>query len=174
MDDLIHIGHLIKAFGKDGTMKMALLEPMKKHPFPVGYMIIEVDGQMLPYFVESIDPESDWVKFDEITSPEDARLVSDKKIFVRRSDLTKTIQNELQKKDFQSLKGWRVKDQNGQDIGTILSVDILPMHILLQIQYRDKKFWVPFHEELIISIIEPEKVLQLDIADGLMGLNQEC
>lgn len=170
---MIHIGHLIKAFGKDGTMKLALLEALKQKPFPVGYMIIEVDGQMLPYFIESIDPDEDWIKFDEFSSPEDTRLVSDKKIFVRRRDLSHTTQNELQKKDFQALKGWRVNDQNGQDIGTILSVDIMPMHVLLQIQHWDKTFWVPFHEELIISINEPKKVLQLDIADGLMELNQE-
>ncbi len=170
MKGAIHIGHLIKSFGKDGYMRMSLQDGINKGKITLSYMLIDVNGELLPYFIEDIDMELELVKFDEIHSPDDGRKLSDSKIFILKKDLPTKVSSLLSKEDVALLEGWEIVDQQSIVVGKVTEVVIMPMQILLKMDRNGHEFFIPFHESLIIKVEEEESRLHMEIADGLQDL----
>ncbi len=170
MKGTIQIGHLIKSFGKDGYMRMSLHDGMKKGDFAVPYMLIDVYGELLPYFIEDIDMEQELVKFDEIHNPEDARKLSDSRIFILKKDLPAKVSKILSKEDVVLFEGWEIMDQHSKLVGVVNEVVIMPMQILLKIDRNGNVIFIPFHETLIIKVEEEKYRLHMEIAEGLLEL----
>lgn len=170
MKGAIHIGHLIKSFGKDGYMRMSLHDGIKKAKYNLSYMLIDVYGELLPYFIEDIDFELELVKFDEIHNPEDGRKLSDTKIFVLKKDLPVKVSAQLSEEEVAFLEGWEIVDQQSKVVGKVNEVVIMPMQILLKMDRNGHEFFIPIHESLIIKVDEENNRLHMKIADGLLDL----
>ena len=170
MKGAIHIGHLIKSFGKDGYMRMSLHDGINKGKIILSYMLIDVNGELLPYFIEDIDLDLELVKFDEIHSPDDGRKLSDSKIFILKKDIPVKVSSLLSKVEVALLEGWEIMDQHSKVVGIVAEVVIMPMQVLLKMDRNGHEFFIPFHESLIIKVEEEESRLHLEIADGLQDL----
>jgi 16S rRNA processing protein RimM len=166
MEDTLKIGKTIKSFGKDGFIKVVVEDRFRQNLINSKYAFILVEGFLLPYFIESFHEEGDLIKFDEINSPQDARILSDTEIHLFKSDVTEeqgTVYED-------ELIGYRLLNQEGLKIGIIKSIIEMPMQVLLEVERNGEDILIPFHEDLVIGYDERKKIIELEIADGLLEL----
>lgn len=69
--------------------------------------------------------------------------------------------------------GFSVWDENENEIGTVLDyVDIKNNHLLI-VEINNREVMIPAHDALIIKVIKKDKIIQLQIPEGLLDLNNE-
>ena len=69
--------------------------------------------------------------------------------------------------------GFSVWDENENEIGTVLDyVDIKNNHLLI-VEINNREVMIPAHDALIINVMKKEKIIQLQIPEGLLDLNNE-
>lgn len=165
----VKIGRLIKAFGKDGQMRINLIPEAVNDVIKAGYILAEVEGQKVPYFIDQYDPELELIKLEEIDGPQKARVLSDVDIFILDKDVHTYYKQKI---DNNLLKGYHLFDQEKTFIGIISHVMELPYQILFEIKSGEngEVKLIPFHEDLLIDINQKKKSIQLTIAEGLLDL----
>ena len=69
--------------------------------------------------------------------------------------------------------GFSVWDENENEIGTVLDyVDIKNNHLLI-VEINNREVMIPAHDALIIKVLKKDKIIQLQIPEGLLDLNNE-
>ena len=69
--------------------------------------------------------------------------------------------------------GFSVWDENENEIGTVLDyVDIKNNHLLI-VEINNREVMIPAHDALIIKVMKKDKIIQLQIPEGLLDLNNE-
>lgn len=167
MEPSIKIGKTIKSFGKDGFIRIIINDPYKEDVSSSRYLLIEQEGYCIPYFIDAIDMDAGLVKFDEFKGPEETKSLSDCSIYLLERDITHSIQNP---KRTMSLEGFTLIDQNQEEIGEVLEIIEMPMQELLLVVHNDQEIMIPFHEKLLLRFNHEEKIIQLEITDGLLDL----
>lgn len=166
MEATLKIGKTIKSFGKDGFIKVVVEDRFRQDLINSKYAFILVDGFLLPYFIEAYNEEGDLIKFDEINSPQDARILSDTDMHLFKSDVS-GVQGAVYEDE---LVGYRIINQEGKSVGIIKSIIEMPMQVLLEVIRNGEDILIPFHEDLVIGFDERKKTIELEIADGLLEL----
>ncbi len=74
-DDCSKIGYITKPHGKNGEVVVRLNGPFADDIEPGGAMFFEIQGTLVPFFIEEIRPSGDmaYVKFEFVDSEQEAR-----------------------------------------------------------------------------------------------------
>ncbi len=168
MSFTILVGHLIKVFGKNGYLKLFIEKAYYNDISNSRYLIVRKFGDDIPYFIEDLDVDNDLIKFESISTPEEARFISNCPIYLFEDDVTNKQPVEI--RDSQLLRGFEVRDQKNKMIGNVFEIVEMPMQILLKVDYLGEEVLLPLHEELIIAIDMDAKVINLNITEGLLDL----
>ena len=166
----VKVGYLIKAFGNSGYLRVNLDKNHLNNIQKAGYLLVDINGNNKPVFIEDYKAEEDLIKFQNINGPHEARPLSDKPVYLLNKDIIsdsnpQQILNE-------TIIGFMLYDQEDKLIGTIKELVEIPMQVLLKVTLirNEENRLVPFHDSLLISISPENKSLQIQIADGLLDL----
>jgi len=155
-----------KSFKTDGTViiknnnglkEIDILEPL----------FIEFNNIMVPFFLEEIDYRNDnsaLARFETIRSEEQTADYIGREIYIEKK---KTTENSY---DINFIKGFSLFDQNENFVGEITDYQDIPNNPLLVIAANQKEILIPFHQDFVISFLEKEKKIVLEIMDGLTDL----
>ena len=64
--------------------------------------------------------------------------------------------------------GFKVYDVHHGDLGEVVDVDDATMNVLFVIEKEGEELLLPAHEEFILDIDKAQKVLTVDIPEGLL------
>lgn len=166
MIDLIPIGKLGKSQGVNGHLRTILTR--KVDLSEVKAIFVNVRGDKIPYFVDSIEDNS--VKFDEINNPEDARYLTGFEILLNRDDFEETIEESDQLSTF---VGFMLHNDD-QEIGRIDDVVEYPQQIMAIVKYEDEDILIPLVEEYILDIDSEQKKIYCELPDGFIEAQLEA
>lgn len=131
------------------------------------YLICEVDGILVPFFLEEYRFRSDHsaiVKFLNMDTVEDVQEMTGLKVYFPYS-LTPTDDDEGGY-TWQYFQGFRVEDANGHALGVIDSVDDATENVLFEIG----DLLVPAADDLILDIDHEGKTIKMQLPEGLTEL----
>ena len=167
----ISVGKLGKPHGISGAFRIYMLRDLKStNKFPKHFLVKE-RGSLLPWFVtkvEWISFNEGFVWFEDITTPEKARLNSGRELFLVEKDV-----NTFFKKDsssFSELIGYIAIDETAGEIGIIEEIIENPGQILLYIKNETKEVLIPMVDEFIVEVNKKKKALVLNLPEGLLDL----
>jgi 16S rRNA processing protein RimM len=133
--------------------------------------MIEVRGSFLPWFINKVE----WtgfnegiISFDEITSPERARMYSGCELFLTEKDAETYFKKN--KENLHYLLGYRALDEKMEEIGLIEDVVDNPGQILLSVKKEGKEIIIPYVEDFVIKLDKRKKELVLNLPEGLLDL----
>ena len=83
--------------------------------------------------------------------------------------------NQLSEEDFNAseikqLIGYRLLDINKKHIGEIVNIINNYQQDLIEVMYIEKKLLIPYVDEMIIQINHDEKVIEMELPDGILDL----
>ncbi len=109
--------------------------------------------------------KGDWVaEVKGITDRNAAELLRGTKLYIDRTAMPETDDGEFYIED---LKGFRVTDESGKDIGTVLSVENFGASDLLDIKPSEggSSFYLPFTDDIVLSIDTDDNVISVNMPE---------
>lgn len=169
-EDVFKIGQFAKPHGIKGEIALVTNSDVFDDSDDP-YIICEMDGILVPFFIEEYRYKTDTVillKLKNVDDEKAAREFSNREVFysldeVDRDDLVGDM-------TWDSFIGYRVIDEHHGEIGEITDVDESTINVLLQIDHNGEELLLPAAEELILSADHENKTLAVSIPEGLLDL----
>ena len=166
MKDVYRIGRIGKPHGVKGEMNFMFTDDVFDRT-DSDYLIIEVDGLLVPFFIEEYRFRSDETalfKLCDIDTQEQARQFTNCEVFFERSKAD-TPADEL---TWAQIVGFQIVDENN---GKIVAVDDSTENILFEIETtKGDRILIPAHDSLIRNIDTSSQTITMTIPDGLLAL----
>ena len=135
------------------------------------YIICEVNGILVPFFVEEYRYKNDTallLKLEGIDSEAEAREFSNRMVYY---PLSKVNTNELVGDiTWDNFIGFTVVDKQRGEIGQITHVDETTLNVLLEIRYDGRDILLPAADELIQDVDYSQKRIMVSMPEGLLDL----
>lgn len=169
-DDVYQIGHISKTHALRGELVMHITDDIFDRT-DSDYLIVEVEGILVPFFIEEYRFRSDTsvlMKFDDIDSADQAQRLVGCRVFFEKSKAAESGEEELSLNYF---IGFQMQEEDGTPIGTVQDIDDNTENWLFVVTRPDgKEVLIPAHEEFIININHEAKTLTMSLPEGLLDL----
>lgn len=169
-EEVFKIGQFAKPHGIKGEISLVTNSDVfddSEEP----YIICEMDGILVPFFIEEYRYKSDSVILVKLKNVDDEKAARE---FVNREvfySLDEVDEDDLVgDMTWDSFIGYIVEDEVLGEIGEIMNVDESTINVLLQIDYKGEELLLPAAEELILSADHDNKKLVVSIPEGLLDL----
>lgn len=135
------------------------------------YLILEVDGILVPFFMEEYRFRSDetaLVRFCDINTQEEARELTGCDVYFLRSEVPE-YDDQL---TWAQIVGFSIIDeQSGRSIGTISAVDDSTINTLFELRTPDgRDVLIPASDDLIADVDTESQTITMTIPEGLLDL----
>ena len=165
-EEVYQIGRLGKTHGVRGEISFLFDDDVFDRT-DADYLILRVDGILVPFFIEEYRFKSDAnaiVKFDGIDTQERARELTGCDVFFPRS-LAEGDDGDI---SWNILVGFNIFEaDSGKAIGRISSIDDSTMNVLFCLE--DGRL-IPASDELITAIDQLSHTITMHIPEGLLEL----
>lgn len=165
-EEVYKIGRIGKAHGVKGEVSFNFDDDVFDR-VDAEYLILEVDGILVPFFMEEYRFRSDstaLVKFEDIDTQDRARELTNCDVYFPR-DLADDEEEVL---TYSFLVGFDIVEASTQKkVGTIASVDESTLNILFELE---DGMLIPASEELITDIDKDNKTITIALPEGILDL----
>ncbi len=176
-EDLENIGKFQKTHALRGELN-ALLDLDEDFFDENKCIILDMEGVNVPFFVESVrqkGKDAFLVKIQNVDSEQHAKRFVNKDIFVEKSALrgySEDFDDEegMFSSDFE---GFKIIDISFGEIGVIENVDLSTDNILFEVVNGEEEILIPVAEEYIVEMDIDDKILKVDLPQGLLELNKK-
>ena len=134
------------------------------------YLICEVEGILVPFFMEEYRFKTDssaLVKFEDINSAEQAMQLIGSEVYFENKYIEEGDADEVSLNYF---IGFTIKDTDGATIGTITGIDDQTENWIFHVETANADVLIPAHEDFIIEINHKDKIIEMDLPEGLLDL----
>ena len=167
MEQYFSIGQILGTFGLNG--EVVLKHNLGKKTSLKGLEVLFIEeskDKFLPYFITGTkikNEEEVYIAIDGITTKEQAKKLSPKKVWLREADFHK----QAGKAAPISLIGYMMIDGT-KELAVIQEVIEQPLQILCRLEIEGKEVLIPLHEETIRSINHKKKLVVVELPEGLL------
>jgi len=175
MQEYQSIGYTKKTYGVKGELKLNIPDRYLEDFAQAEVLFLGIAGRKIPYFVEYINFENPFtLKFEDCNSKEAAIELTSKQIFMRTKDLLPEEEKVLESEEgpfYEKYVDHLIKDKTLGQLGRIIEVIEYPQQEMAAILMNGKEVLIPLNEQLIISINEEAKIIEMDLPEGLIDLD---
>lgn len=176
-NEVFKIGYITKQRGLRGEVEMSFTDDC----FDAGsadYFVLDMDGILVPFFGEEYRFKNDdtlIIKFEDIDNDTQARTLVGHSVYYPKSHYVDAMDEAegTTLSSYKALTGFKVYNQDNEEIGEILHVDDSSVNTLLTIADTEgDEMLFPFHNDFLLNYDLKERTLQLFIPDELKNLNK--
>jgi 16S rRNA processing protein RimM len=167
--DCFILGHITKTVGIKGEVMFFLDVDQPSHYRSLDSVFIELSGQLVPFFIETIQVKKDSavVKLEGIDTPDRAAELVKAELYLPLQLLPPLKGTSFY---FHEVTGFKVMDRTHGDIGTIESVLDFPQQAILQVKHGDKEILIPVLKHIIKKVDRKERIIEVETPEGLVDL----
>jgi 16S rRNA processing protein RimM len=162
-DDLFKIGQFTKPHGIKGEISL-LTDYVISDISGVSYIICDMDGILVPFFVNSHRQKSSasvLFSFKNIDSEEKVKILSGKTAYIRSDLLPPEDEEDI---SWNNLTGYSVIDEKSGSIGQVADIDDSTMNILLKVDLNGNETLIPV--ALVTDIDQESKAMYVSLPEG--------
>lgn len=168
--DLLPVAQIVKSYDINGEVVVRLTSGiLDDYDFKKEPVFVIFDGLPVPFFIVSFKTKGSngaLIKFETINDLSHAEELIKKEIFVDSSTIDPdSIEIDEDRAMAAFLTGFKVKDQNGKQVGEISGYYNYPNNPCIEL---DGKHLVPFNEELILKLDNRKRIITMTIPGGLL------
>lgn len=170
-EEVFKVGRFAKPHGIKGELSLQTASDLFDGENDVPYVICEMDGILVPFFVEEQRYKSDSVvllKLEDVDSDEAARPFVNKDVYYPLSEVDP--EDLAADMTWDSFIGYEVVDAHAGRLGVVEAVDESTLNVLFRIECDGAELLIPAVEEFISWVDQAEKRLEVSLPDGLLEL----
>ncbi len=166
------IGFISKKIGFRGKISIKINIGNPKDYLNIDFIYVDIDNQLIPYKVDSCIVKKNIfleVKLKEIINESVASSLVKRDVFLNKSTFQNTEKN---RSNYQKLVSYTVLDLQKNKIGLITDLINLKFQSLIIVNNEKKdEILIPLVEDFIEKIDEKNKILTLNLPEGIINLN---
>lgn len=170
-DDCYQVGHVTKTHGLKGEVVFFLDVDDAKEYADIDSVLLEVKGQLTPYFIESIaivKGSRAIVAFEDVDTVEQAERFIGCGLWLPLANL-EAIEDET-RFYFHEIIDYRVVDAQKGPLGVVKAVYTMATQDLIAMDYEGNEVLIPINSNIVPSINRAEKQLNVVLPDGLLEI----
>ena len=167
--DHVKIGTVVSKHGYKGDIKISVASNNLDTLLDLKYLFIDLDGCFIPFTIDNLRSFSKnvlIVKLKEIRSEDEVDEVIHKNIYVDSTEIESNIDSGF---FYNDLINFEVITDS-KKIGRIENINSKLPQPVFEIIYDSRKVLIPIHEDLIKKIDKENKIIYLDIPNGLLEI----
>lgn len=173
--DLTLIGKFMRTHALKGELN-AMTEIDDDYFTDDNPLIVDVDGIYVPFYCESIRPKGHYaslIKLIGVDSEDEAAAFVNKDIYGLTKDVEHYLDEEVAEDGAyaDSFIGYSMIDNEAGEIGEITDIDLSTDNALFIVTDGDDTIFIPIADEFIREIDNENKILHVDLPQGLVDLN---
>ena len=168
--EYLSLGKIIDSFGLDGTLKVYSTTDNQKLRYKKGnklFLYNEQEDSRIQVTVVSYRSSGnlDYVKFEEITSPEKGKEYKGFEIHTIKDANDLKVGYYF----YSDLVDCKVIDQDGNELGKVSKVEEFPAQLTLRVRRENgKDFFVPFVKQFIKKVDIESKTISIYVIVGML------
>jgi 16S rRNA processing protein RimM len=170
LEDYRLAGRIGKPHGHSGAVRLDLLSGISTDLDINEPVLLLLEGKPVPFFMSSCNEEAQppILHFEDISDMEQAKSLLGAPVYVNPA----AVETEA---DYlsSSVIGYTVEDKKRGKLGIIANVMSSGLQELLVMNYLDTEIFLPFQQELIVDVDEKEKLIRMDLPEGLLEIYLE-
>lgn len=145
-------------------------QPYKVYVQPEAFLFIDHDGSKVPYQVSAVDDGAHFVVgLKDILNKEDSDRMGGLDIWIPLSEVKSRHQRSPRNlKD--KWDQYQIENVNTKERHDIIRVEEFPQQLMAIIKIEEKEILIPLSDQLIQEIDKKEKIVRMEIPEGLFGL----
>lgn len=170
-DDHYLLGSLLKTTGNKGEIILKLDSDLSEEIQKLESIFIDVDGKLVPFFIESIKVKSTSTLVVKIEGL-DTELSSEEFIgcdFYISMQQKKGV--DLGFVDTTDVSGYIIRNQDNKLIGTVIEFIDIAKNPLLNVKTERGEVLIPASDELIIEVDDDHQIILMTIPEGLLDIS---
>jgi 16S rRNA processing protein RimM len=167
--DHVYLGYFSRTRGLKGELQL-FFEFEDYEDLPLESLFVEMNGALVPYFVEQIKFHPNSTAFLFLEDQDHVDKVQElvrKKVYYPTKLVPARDPDDFRWSD---LKGFQVIDEVHGPIGLIQEVHDFPHQYVASVDFNGNELMFPLNEDLIVSIIAQDHVLEVHLPEGLVDL----
>ena len=136
------------------------------------YLICLLDGIFVPFFMEEYRFRSDstaLVKLEGVDTAERARMFTNVEVYFPVKHAEEAGEGEL---SWEFFVGFRMEDVHHGMLGEVVDVDTATVNTLFIVEREGEELLVPAQEEFIRGIDQQQKLITVELPEGLLNLDE--
>lgn len=169
-EEVYKIGLFNKPHGIHGELSFTFTDDIFDR-VECDYLVCLLDGIFVPFFIEEYRFRSDstaLVKLEGVESAERARMFTNIEVYFPVKYVDESEPTEL---TWNYFIGFTMTDIRAGELGQIVDVDQTTVNILFVVDYDKEELLIPAQEEFITEIDHAQKIITVDLPEGLLGLD---
>ncbi len=168
--EYLSLGKIIDSFGLDGTLKVYSTTDNQKLRYKKGnklFLYNEQEDNRIPVTVVSYHSSGnlDYVKFEEITSPEKGKEYKGFEIHTIKDANDLKVGYYF----YSDLVGCKIIDQVNNELGIVSKVEEFPAQLTLRVRRENgKDFFVPFVKQFIKKVDIESETISINVIEGML------
>ena len=173
IEESFYIGYISKTRGLKGEVQL-FFEFEDYEDLDLDIIFVEVNKRLVPYFVDTIKLHNNstaYANFEDVDHIDKAQVLVRKKMYLPNDKMPVRDPEDFRYSD---LVGYVVIDEQEGELGEIIEVQEMPQQFIATVAIEDdKQLMFPLSEDLILDIDMDEKVIEVDLPEGLIDLYRE-
>lgn len=168
-EESFYIGYITKTKGLKGEVQL-YFEFDAYEDLDLDVLFADMNGKMVPFFVAShklYPNQTGLFYFDDIDHIDKAQALVKKKIYMPLNKMPERDEDDF---TYNDLKGFMVSDETHGELGEIIEVNEYPQQFVATLLYREKEILFPLNEDMIVEIDDEEKIVYVDLPEGLLDI----
>ncbi|MEZ0538789.1 ribosome maturation factor RimM [Fibrella arboris] len=167
-DDCFQLGHITKTHGLNGEVVFFLDVDDPSEYEELDSVLIEVRGELTPYFIESLSVNRDRaiVALEDVESLDEAKKLINCPVWLPLDNL-----EEITDPDrfyYHEIIGYRIIDETEGPLGTVTSVMAMPTQDLIAMDYRGQEMLIPINSAIVKTVDRTARTLRVALPEGLL------
>ncbi|MDR0893158.1 MAG: ribosome maturation factor RimM [Mediterranea sp.] len=172
-EEVYRIGLFNKPHGIHGELQFTFTDDVFDRAEECDYVVCLLDGILVPFFIEEYRFRSDstaLMKLEGVDTAERARMFTNVEVYFPVKYADAQDAGEL---SWDFFVGFGMEDIHHGLLGTIAQVDTATANILFVVEQSDgEELLVPAHEEFIVGIDKDQRILTVELPEGLLTLDE--
>lgn len=166
--DYARIGKITGVQGLQGKLVVRHILPDFKGGRKLDHIFIALKREsFIPYFPETwqnIQPEEAVLKLDEVNSPEEAKALVGKEVFIESTVFAQLVPGRVTT-DF---TGFAIQDRQLGRLGVVEALVESPGQVIASIQYKGTEVLLPLVEQTILKVDAASRTIFVNLPEGLL------
>jgi len=164
------IGKTLKSHGTAGQLRLMIEDQFKGYIREGEYLFFDLNGSKVPYMVMHKEDGAHFViTLEDVPNKKESDLLSGLDLWIPL-EVVKPRHQRSPRNIKDKWDEYRIIDEDSQSIFDVIRVEEFPQQLMAVIRIENKEILIPLSDQLISSIDKDNKMIVMNIPEGLMDL----
>lgn len=165
-----HIGKTLKSHGTGGQLRLMIEDPYKGYIKKGSFIFFDLNGSKVPYMLLDIDDGAHFViTIEDVYNKKESDLLCGLDIWIPLENV-KSRHQRSPRNIRDKWSDYRIQDEKTLTYFDIIRTEEFPQQLMAVVEVESKEILIPLNEQLISDIDKTNKIIIMEIPEGLLDL----